>query len=233
MADPVMNLLFDLDGTLIDPRQGILACFEYALREFRLNVPEEALESFIGPPLKESFGALFGSADEERVEKAILLYRERFAAKGVFENRVYAGIPDALQRFCDDGFALFIATSKPTVFAQRIVEYFGFGRFFRAVYGSELSGANADKKDLLAHLLRAESLSAVDTVMIGDRSHDALGARANGIFPVGVLWGYGSRQELLSAGARLLCEEPRQLTRVIPFIKGLLSGDATMTDNLF
>jgi phosphoglycolate phosphatase len=207
-----MNLLFDLDGTLTDPREGILACFKYALQRLQLETPSDPeLERFIGPPLKESFATLVGSDDGARVERAVTYYRERFAAQGIFENKVYPGIADALARLCERGALLFVATSKPTVFAERIVEHFALGRFFGAVYGSELSGANADKKDLLARVLDAESLSPADTVMIGDRAHDVLGARANNVFPVGVLWGCGARQELLSAGARLLCEEPSGL----------------------
>lgn len=227
-----MNLLFDLDGTLTDPRQGILACFRYALHELRLNVPEDAeLERFIGPPLKETFATLIGSEDDGRVAQAVLLYRERFAAQGIFENNIYAGITNVLRRLSDGGSALFVATSKPTVFAERIVEHFGIGPFFRAVYGSELNGANADKKDLLAYLLRAESLPAAHTVMIGDRAHDILSALANEIFPVGVLWGYGSREELSSAGARLLCDEPKNLTDVIPYVNGLLHDGVIRIDD--
>jgi len=211
-----MNLLFDLDGTLTDPRQGILGCFKYALQRLQIKTPPDPeLERFIGPPLKESFATLVGSDDGERVERAVTYYRERFAARGIFENEVYPGMVDALSGLCDRGAFLFVATSKPTLFAERIVEHFGMGSFFRAVYGSELNGANADKKDLLAHVLDAESLSPADTVMIGDRAHDVLGARANHVFPVGVLWGYGSRAELMAAGARLLCEEPRRLVDVL------------------
>lgn len=210
-----MNLLFDLDGTLTDPRQGILACFKYSLRRLQLKAPPDLeLERFIGPPLRESFAALVGRDDGERVEQAITYYRERFATVGIFENDVYPGMVETLSRLRDRGALLFVATSKPTVFAERIIEHFELDRFFSAVYGSELSGANADKKDLLARVLDAESLSPADTVMIGDRAHDVLGARANNIFPVGVLWGYGSREELLSAGARLLCEEPSGLADV-------------------
>jgi phosphoglycolate phosphatase len=230
-----MNLLFDLDGTLTDPRQGILACFKYALHRLQLKTPSDSeLERFIGPPLKESFAILVGSDDGARVERAVTYYRERFAAQGIFENEVYPGMADALSRLCDRGAFLFVATSKPTVFAERIVEHFALARFFGAVYGSELSGTNADKKDLLARVLDAESLSPADTVMIGDRAQDVLGARANSVFPVGVLWGYGSRQELLSAGARLLCEEPSGLADVaslanrlrVPAVNSAPSGES-------
>lgn len=207
-----MNVLFDLDGTLTDPKDGIIACIRYALDSLGVNSPPAAeLERLIGPPLSESFSNLLGRGGKDRVEQAVRLYRERFAATGMFENSVYPGIVDALAELRDHGVRLFVATSKPRAFAERIVEYFGLARFFRAVYGSELNGVNADKKDLIAHLLRAESLSPADTVMVGDRAHDVLGARANGLCSVGVLWGYGSTEELVSAGAGALCDEPRAL----------------------
>jgi len=207
-----MNLLFDLDGTLTDPKEGIIACFRYALETLGRDSPgDRELERFIGPPLRESLSTLVGTSDETIVQQALTLYRERFAAQGMFENSLYPGISEALEQLEDDGLLLFVATSKPTVFAESIVEHFGMARFFRAVYGSELNGLNADKRDLLAHVLRAESLASIDTVMVGDRAHDVLGARANGLFSVGVLWGYGSREELVAAGAGALCDAPRAL----------------------
>ena len=207
-----MNMLFDLDGTLTDPKQGIIECLRYALESLGANAPAaQALERLIGPPLSESFAHLLGPGDNDRVEQAVRLYRERFTAKGMFENSVYPGIVDALAELRDYGVQLFVATSKPRGFAERIVEHFELGRFFSNVYGSELSGANADKKDLLGHVLRAESLPPANTVMVGDRSYDILGARANSLFSVGVLWGYGSREELVAAGAGALCDAPNAL----------------------
>ncbi|TMA93487.1 MAG: HAD family hydrolase [Deltaproteobacteria bacterium] len=207
-----MNILFDLDGTLTDPKQGIIGCLRYALESLGANAPAaQALERLIGPPLSESFAHLLGPGDNDRVEQAVRLYRERFTAKGMFENSVYPGIVDALAELRDYGVQLFVATSKPRGFAERIVEHFELGRFFSNVYGSELSGANADKKDLLGHVLRAESLPPANTVMVGDRSYDILGARANSLFSVGVLWGYGSREELVAAGAGALCDAPNAL----------------------
>jgi phosphoglycolate phosphatase len=212
LGRPPMNVVFDLDGTLTDPKEGIIACFRYALESLGANAPPtQDLERLIGPPLSESFAHLLGPGDDDRVEQAVRLYRERFTAKGMFENSVYPGIVDALAELRDYGVKLLVATSKPRGFAERIVEHFELGRFFSNVYGSELSGANADKKDLLAHVLRAESLSPTDTLMVGDRAHDILGARAIGLFSVGVLWGYGSREELVAAGAGALCDTPRAL----------------------
>jgi phosphoglycolate phosphatase len=212
----VMTVLFDLDGTLTDPKEGIVACFKHALMTLGCNAPSDAqLARLIGPPLRESLSALVGPNNQAQVERAVTMYRARFAEKGMFENSLYPGIRDALNQLRDRGLSLFVATSKPRMFAERIIEYFGLGRFFRAVYGSELNGANADKRDLIAHILRAEALSASETIMVGDRAHDILGARVNGLFPVGVLWGYGSREELMSAGAEKLCEEPGTLSSTL------------------
>lgn len=205
-----MNAIFDLDGTLTDPRKGILACFKHALQELNARIPSDSeLERFIGPPLQESFATLLGNTD--RVAEAISLYRTRFASKGMFENKLYPGIAEALAQLRMQGVPLFVATAKPRIFATRIVEHFALAPFIHAVYGSELDGANADKRDLLDHLLRTESLSAATTVMVGDRALDIAAAKENGVFSVGVLWGYGSREELISAGADSLCEEPRSL----------------------
>jgi phosphoglycolate phosphatase len=204
-----VNLLFDLDGTLTDPRQGILACFKYALEALHFDPPTDRdLEGFIGPPLQESFARLFGPNSQAMVNEAVTLYRERFAIAGMFENRVYPGIVEVLAQLRERGSWLSVATVKPTVFAERIVEHFGLGRFFHRVYGSELDGSNADKTHLLGRLLKAESLSPAETIMIGDRAQDVLAANANGIFSIGVLWGYGSREELFLAGAQALCENP-------------------------
>ena len=211
-----MNVLFDLDGTLTDPREGILACFNYALEKLQVTSPtDRTLEGMIGPPLRESFTALLGVDDEERIDRAISLYRERFSLKGLYENALYPGISDALAQLRETGCSLFVATSKPHVFAQRIIDYFELGEFFRAVHGSELDGSNTEKRDLLAHIVSVQSLTPSDTIMVGDRAHDIYGARANGVVPIGVLWGYGSRDELISAGACSLCEEPRALTSVL------------------
>jgi len=216
-----VNVLFDLDGTLTDPRQGILACFKHALEALHVDPPaDRELEGFIGPPLHESFARLFGPNKQAMVKEAVALYRERFAVKGMFENSVYPGMVEALTQLAGRGAWLSVATVKPTVFAERIVEHFGLGEFFHRIYGSELDGTNSEKAHLLAHLLKAESLSPTGTIMIGDRAQDVLAAKANGILPIGVLWGYGSREELLEAGARGLCEEPRMIVDIVSSFAG-------------
>ncbi len=211
----LVNVLLDLDGTLTDPKEGIVQCIKFALAGLGEPCPADAeLERCIGPPLHASFDALFG-AGSPKTAKAIALYRERFAARGIFENRVYPEVPRALASLMELGAVLVVATSKPTVFAERVVEHFGLGRHLRAVYGSELDGRRSDKADLISHVLKAEGISTSAASMVGDRKHDMIGARANGVFAVGVLWGYGSRQELLSSGASALCEHPAGLAKVL------------------
>ncbi len=211
-----MNVLIDLDGTLTDSAPGIVACIKHALAEMRLACPDDAaLRHFIGPPLHETFREILGSDDPGRIQTALGFYRERFAARGIFENVVYPGIPLALQALVDAGAALFLATSKPLPYAERIVEHFGLRDYFSAVYGSEFDGTRSGKKDLIAHVLKIESLPPATVCMVGDRSHDVVGAKANGVRPIGVLWGYGSREELEGAGATVLCREPAMLSRAV------------------
>ena len=222
-----MNVLLDLDGTLTDPREGIVACLRHALCSIGIQPPEDReLERFIGPPLQESLALLLDPRNKQQVGKAIALYRERFLTKGMFENAVYPGIREALHHLRDRGATLYVATSKPQVFAERTIEHFGLGGLFRSVHGSELDGTRSNKAELIAHLLNAESLTREATVMVGDRSHDVAGAMANGVCPIGALWGYGSREELTAAGAKVLCEHPSMLVDAVPFDPGLQSTPA-------
>lgn len=196
------TLLFDLDGTLTDPRPGIVRCIEHSLKTLRLPAPpEQELAQWIGPPLHESFAEFLGKGREELVPLAVAHYRERFATIGIFENAVYPGVVECLQALTAGQFRLFLATSKPLPFAERILRHFQLSEFFAAIYGSEFSGERSNKAELIAHILTTESLSASSAIMIGDRKHDMLGARANGVRGFGALWGYGSRDELVKAGA--------------------------------
>lgn len=211
--------LFDLDGTLTDPKTGITRSIQYALDRLGRPVPEaDALTWMIGPPLIAGFAKLLG--DPEEAPEAVRLYRERFGDVGLFENEVYPGIPDVLETLQAAGIRLFVATSKPHVFARRIIEHFGLSRFFREVYGSELDNRNADKRDLIRHILDQERFAPTAAVMIGDREHDAIGARANGMASIGVTWGYGSRQELMNAGVARLAEKPGDLKELILALTG-------------
>ena len=212
----MVNVLFDLDGTLTDPREGIVACLKYALLGLGHDCPSDLdLARFIGPPLKESFAVLLHTADRKQINAAVELYRQRFSSKGMLENTVYPGIHSALTTLRGRGALLFVTTSKPRVFAERIVEHFGLKEYFCAVYGSELDGTRSDKGELIAHVLQAESLSPHSTVMVGDRAHDVVGAKVHGVFPIGVLWGYGSSDELIAAGATTLCAKPETLDNML------------------
>ena len=207
-------VFFDLDGTLTNPQLGISACIAHALREMGLEIPtQDLLNEWIGPPLFDSFAEHLGSMSLAR--DAVALYRERFASVGLFENEVYPGILEMLQAAESVSSAMFVVTSKPRTFAERIIQHFGMAPFFRFVYGSELDGSLANKGELLAHVLRRESIDASSAVMIGDRRHDIAGARSNAIRSVGVLWGFGSRTELETAGADVVCDAIEDLPRHI------------------
>ena len=211
------TVLLDLDGTLTDPFLGIGRCVAHALTELGLPVPgESALRRWVGPPLQHSFGAWFealgAAADGER---ALALYRERFAEVGLYENTVYPGIPEALDDLVSAGATLRLATAKPEVFARRIVAHFGLGERLASVHGSSLDGARIDKVDLLAHVQAVHTLQPAQCIMVGDREHDARAARYHGMAAVGVLWGFGSTAELREAGAQRLISTPSELPGVL------------------
>jgi phosphoglycolate phosphatase len=206
-----VNVLFDLDGTLTDPGEGFVNCVSEALSKLGcLRHSPGEIGKHVGPPLQETL-ALLLDGDGAKVAAAVTLYRERYGTLGYLENSVYPGIEPALAALQARGISLYVATSKPTLYARRILEHFGLAHFFRAIYGSELDGTRSRKAELIAHLLGAESLDPMQTTMVGDRAQDMAGALANGVRPVGALWGYGSREELADAGARVFCEQPAQL----------------------
>lgn len=199
-----MHLFFDLDGTLTDSRPGIVSGIQHALRTIGLEVPPaHALLRFIGPPTHESFREILGTADPELNARAIAIYREQYSKSGLFENSVYPGVAEGLALLAGAGATLYVVTSKPVMFAARIIDHFELRPFFKAVYGSELNGERSHKGDLIAHVLRTENLGN-DPWMIGDRLHDIRGAKLNSLRSAGVLWGYGSREELTEAGAEAI-----------------------------
>jgi phosphoglycolate phosphatase len=205
-----VTILLDLDGTLTDPSEGITRCIQHALRQLDEPVPEQqALLKYIGPPLQASFTQMLGG--EARVAAAMAAYRERFADVGLYENVLYPRVREVLQTLIEQGERLILATSKPHVYAQRIVEHFQLEPYLEALYGSELDGTRTDKRELLGYLLEQQRLDGAECTMVGDRKHDAIGARANGVAAVGVLWGFGSREELTSAGVASLLRSPDDL----------------------
>lgn len=207
--------LFDLDGTLTDPKEGITTCVQYALHSLGIEEPDlDRLESFIGPPLKDSFMEFYGM-DEEQAQAAVKKYRERFNDKGLYENEIYPGIAPMLQMLSEKGFRLAVASSKPTVFVEKILEHFGIRQYFKVVVGSELDGSRTSKDQVVMEALRqlfgAKPILYHEVYMIGDRRFDVEGARAMKVESVGVTYGYGGMEELREAHADYIVESVEEL----------------------
>lgn len=207
--------LFDLDGTLTDPKVGITSCVQYALHSFGIEEPDlDKLEPFIGPPLKDSFMEFYGM-DEEQARGAVEKYRERFKDKGLYENEVYPGVAPMLKLLSEKGFRLAVASSKPTVFVEKILEHFGIREYFKVVVGSELDGTRTDKDQVVMEALRqlfgAKPILYNEIYMIGDRRFDVEGAKAMKVESVGVTYGYGGMEELREAHADYIVESVEEL----------------------
>ncbi len=208
-------LLFDLDGTLSDPKTGICTCVQYALSAFGIEEPDlDKLEPFIGPPLKDSFMKYYDFT-EEQAEAAIEKYRERFADVGLFENELYPGIPQMLRTLSARGMVLAVASSKPTVYVRRILEHFKIARYFKAVVGSELDGRRVNKDEVvqeaLCQLFGDKPVDLSRVYMIGDRCFDVEGARKIGVESVGVAYGYGGMEELKESKADYIVRSVEEL----------------------
>lgn len=209
-------VLFDLDGTLTEPKEGITKSIRYALNKFGLDEenPQE-LVKFIGPPLQESFMKYYGF-DEQKAWQAVLYYREYFSTRGIFENAVFAGIEDMLCELKQGGRKIVLATSKPTVYSVQILEHFGLAGYFNLVVGSNLDGSRIVKAEIIRDALAAvRSDERENPVMVGDRKHDIIGARFNGIDSIGVSYGYGSRTELQEAGASHIVDTVNELRHLL------------------
>lgn len=192
-----LNLIFDLDGTLTDPELGITRCMVYALEQLGFAAPDRmSLRRYIGPPLRAAFAELLGTSDTELIERAVTVYRERFGAVGLYENEPYPQTAASLERLAGAGHRLYVATAKAEIYARRILEHFGLSRHFVQVYGAALSGEGSHKSELLARLVMEQRLEPARSVMVGDRAGDVAGARANSMLGVGVLWGFGTAEEL-------------------------------------
>ncbi|QWG84890.1 HAD family hydrolase [Bacillus mycoides] len=209
------TFLFDLDGTLTDPKEGIINAVLYVLEKMgieEVNISE--LDSFIGPPIQQSFADRY-NMNEIEVERAVFYFREYLKKSGLLENKVYDGIGALLQELKDAGNRLFVATSKPTVFAKQVIEHFQLTTFFEEIVGSNLDGTRIQKEEIIAHILQTnEELQKEEMVMIGDRKHDVIGANSNGIASIGVLYGYGSEIELSDAGAIHIVKDVEELQSV-------------------
>lgn len=213
-------VLLDLDGTLTDAGPGIVNCINYALDDMGIERPDDAtMRTFLGPPLAATFSRHFAMTDQQ-VEYAIAKYRERYHDVGLFENAVYDGIPELLQQLTDSGRVLAVATSKPTYSATRILEHFDLDQYLTFIGGADLEGVRHDKASVIQHTLdELRAMGRLDPdarlIMVGDREHDVHGARAHGIDTIGVLWGYGAREELMEAGAVQLVDIPATLAALL------------------
>ncbi|MDO9567438.1 MAG: HAD hydrolase-like protein [Candidatus Desulfaltia sp.] len=194
------NVLFDLDGTLTDPKDGITRCIQFSLDHFDVNVPQaDQLTWCIGPPLIESFSNLLNTTDKTILDQALSKYRKRFSETGIFENVIYPGVTPSLRRIKKAGFKVFLATSKPEVFASQILDHFNLTEFFNAIHGSELNGRLSNKSELVAHILDCENLDPKATLIVGDRVYDIIGGKNNGIMTAAVSYGYGTPEEITSS----------------------------------
>lgn len=209
-------ILFDLDGTLSDPKVGITKSVQYALMKMGLDMPDlDELEGFIGPPLQESFANDY-HFDKKQTQAALVFYRERFKEKGMFENELYPEIPLLLQELSKQGLTLVVATSKPTVFAVEILRHFKLEQYFDLIVGSNLDGTRTAKSEIIQFILEEyPSHQHEDFIMIGDRKHDIIGANNTEIDSIGVTYGYGSLQELTLA-------EPTYLVRSVHELREFL-----------
>ena len=209
-------LFFDLDGTLTDPKTGITKSVQYSLKAFGIDIanPDE-LVPFIGPPLRDSYKNFYGFSDAD-AEKAVAKYREYFSEQGIFENAVYSGIGDLLKAQAASDRTLAVATSKPTVYAEKILKHFNIDSYFTFVAGSELDGRRSDKRLVIQYALDNLNITEVSRViMIGDREHDILGAKKLGIDSIGVLFGYGDYNELSAAGANHIVSDVKELRELL------------------
>ncbi|MBH0161991.1 HAD family hydrolase [Fictibacillus sp. 26RED30] len=209
-------ILFDLDGTLSDPKIGITKSVQFALR--RMGITEENLdhlESFIGPPLQQSFQEFY-SFNETQIRIAITHYRERFKDIGMYENTLYEHIPSLLQELKDYGLTLVVATSKPTVFAEEILKYFNIHHHFDLIVGSNLNGTRTSKTEIIQYILHHYNNQPKETfIMIGDRKHDIIGACNTGINSIGVTYGYGLMEELTAAKPTSIVNTVSELREVL------------------
>lgn len=212
MLSPAPTVLLDLDGTLIDSEPGILSSCHAALRALG-HAPEPFgdLSALIGPPIEDVMRWLLERYGDDRVTEAVAAYRADYGQRGLFASLPYPGVAEALRALRDAGAQLILATSKRREFAQRILEHIGLDDAFSAIQGSEPGGALDHKPELIAHIVERHGLAPSRCVMVGDRRFDVTGAHANKMRALGVLWGYGTQEELEAAGADGLVFEPASL----------------------
>ncbi len=210
------TILFDLDGTLTDSEQGIINSIEYALKKYEIRLESKAdLRKFLGPPLKDSFIQFCGFSDE-KADEAVNFYREYFKEKEIFENNVYQGIYDLLEKLKSKNKTLILATSKPEPFTLRILEHFDLLNYFDFVAGSNMDNTRCRKDEVISYALNSCKITDLSSaIMVGDREHDIIGAKKVGIDSIGVLYGYGNLQELKNAGATYIAKDTEEIYKIV------------------
>ncbi|MGM0218386.1 HAD family hydrolase [Enterococcus sp. AZ126] len=210
------TIVFDLDGTITDSGDGIIHSVLYALNKMHVKKPDKhELESFIGPPLKDSFINIC-QLDDTSADQAVGYYRDYYQAKGMYENHIYEGIPTVLTDLKQKGCTLYVATSKPEIYAKQILAHFDLDQYFTGIYGASLDGIRSKKGDVIHYALKEAQLTKLEkTIMIGDRSHDIVGAKENKLASIGVLYGFGDRVELETAGADYIAVTTEELKEII------------------
>lgn len=209
-----INIFFDLDGTLTDSAEGIINSVEYALKGLGITeYRREELYGFIGPPLHDSFSEFFGLS-EEKCTEGVRLYREYFSVNGIYENRLYNGVRELLEKTKATGRTVVLATSKPQEFAEEILRHFDITKYFDFIAAAEMDGNRNRKEDVINYALEISGARREETVMVGDRKFDVLGAKAAGIASIGVLYGFGTEAELTEAGADHIAKTPYEVFKL-------------------
>lgn len=209
------NILFDLDGTITDSGEGIINSVIYSLKKFEIEENDiEKIKKFIGPPLKESYKNFY-KMDKEQCEKAVTYYREYYQVKGIFENRLYDGVEELLKKLKYDGKKVILATSKPQQYAEQILKYFKIDMLFDFVKGSNMDGSGTEKSLIIESVIKELGLKVEECIMVGDRKFDIIGAKICGIESIGVLYGYGNREELAFEKADFIIENPFEVYEIV------------------
>ena len=215
MSKDYKYILFDLDGTLTDPKEGITKSFQYALRHFGIEEDLVNLEKFIGPPLHDSFRDDYNFSEEE-VEEAVTKFREYFSQNGIFENKIFSGVKEVLEYLHSNNKRILLATSKPTIFAEKILKHFEIDKYFEYIGGSNLDGSRSEKNEVINHVLEACKVSSMeDVIMIGDRKYDVIGAKKIGVDSIGVLDGYGDLEELQEVNPTYIIKNIEELKNIL------------------
>lgn len=209
-------VLLDLDGTITNPKEGITKSVQYALKHMGIEVEDlDSLCKYIGPPLRESFMEYWGF-DQEQAEQAIKYYREYFSKTGILQNEVYPGMEKMLHNLVKAEKQLIVATSKPEIYARQIVDYFGLTKYFKDICGSLLDGTRDKKGEVIQYALENNNIRNLEeAIMVGDRLHDVRGAKENGIASLGVLYGFGCRDELQGEGATYIAQTVEELSELL------------------